>query len=183
MPWRPSTPGELPTLGYVAIDWIAEYLAAPDKGDYEPFVLYREQEDFLLRWYRIDSSTGRFVYRRGLIGRPRGWGKSPLLAAVCCVEALAPIVFAGWDASGQPIGRPWSDIRTPYIDVAAVSEEQTQNTWQPLLEMLREGRVMDEYPGVEPLETAVILPRGRITQRTASARTVKGRRPVFAVLD
>jgi phage terminase large subunit-like protein len=182
MPWKPSYPGELPTLGYDAIDWIAEYLAAPDKAEYEPFVLYREQEDFLLDWYEIDPRTGRFRYSRGLLGRPRGWGKSPLLAAVCCLEALAPIVPGGWDSRGQPVGRPWYTVRTPYIDVAAVSEEQTQNTWQPLLEMLRDGPAIDEYD-VEPLETAVILPKGKIVPRTSMARTAKGRRPIFAVLD
>jgi hypothetical protein len=182
VPWKPTVPGEKPTLGYQVIDWIAEFLAKPDSPDYEPFILYREQEDFLLDWYEIDPITGKFRYRRGLIGRPRGWGKSPLLAAVSCVEALAPCVPAGWDASGQPVGRPWADIRTPYVDIAAVSEEQTQNTWQPLLEML-EGPVIDEYPGLEPLGTMVNLPKGRITQRTSQARTAKGRRPVFAVLD
>lgn len=183
MPWKPSTSEEIPTLGYVAIDWIAEYLAAPDKPDYEPFILYREQEDFVLRWYAIDPDTGRWRYRRGLLGRPRGWGKSPLLGALACVEALAPIVPAGWDASGQPVGRPWADIRTPNVHIAAVSEEQTKNTWDPLLEMLREGPVLDEYPGVEPLDTMVNLPKGKILQRTASARTIKGAKPVFSVLD
>lgn len=183
MPWKPSVEGEIPTLGYVAIDWMTEYLAAPDRADYEPFVPYREQEDFLLRWYAIDPETGRWKYRRGLLGRPRGWGKSPLLAAIACLEALAPIVPAGWDAKGQPVGRPWSEIRTPNVHIAAVSEEQTRNTWDPLLEMLREGPVIDEYPGVEPLDTMVFLPKGKILQRTASARTIKGAKPVFAVLD
>lgn len=182
MPWKPSYPGEPCTLGYEAIDWIAEYLAAPDRPSYEPFVLYREQRDFLIKWYEIDPITGRFRYRRGLLGRPRGWGKSPLLAAVCCLEALAPIVPAGWDSDGMPVGMPWSRIRTPFIDVAAVSEEQTQNTWQPLQEMLREGPAIDEFY-IDVLETAVILPRGRITPRTAAARTAKGRRAIFAVLD
>lgn len=183
MPWKPSVPGEVPTLGYVAIDWIAEFLAAPDKDEYVPFVLYREQEDFVLRWYAIDPATGRFVYRRGLLGRPRGWGKSPLLAALACLESLAPIVPAGWDAAGQPVGRPWVTIRTPYVHIAAVSEEQTKNTWQPLLEMLRDGPVLEAYPGVEPLDTMVNLPKGQILQRTAAARTIKGARPVFSVLD
>ncbi len=49
-------------------------LAAPARGEYEPFVPYLEQEDFILRWYAIDPRTGRFKYNRGLIGRPRGWG-------------------------------------------------------------------------------------------------------------
>lgn len=112
-----------------------------------------------------------------------GLSKSPLLAALSCVEALAPIVPAGWDANGQPVGRPWADIRTPNVHIAAVSEEQTKNTWDPLLEMLREGPVIDEYRGVEPLDTMVNLPKGKILQRTASARTIKGAKPVFSVLD
>jgi hypothetical protein len=192
MPWKPSEPGELPTLGYEVIDWIRDYLAAPDKPFYEPFVLYREQEDFVLRFYEIDP-RGEYVWNRGrrygrrrvaraLLGRPRGWGKSPLLAALTIVEALGPVVPAGWDADGQPVGQPWSDLRTPLCQVTAVSEEQTKNTWDPLLEML-EGPVVDAYPGLEPLGTFVNLPRGKIEPRTSAARSIKGARAVFAVLD
>lgn len=173
----------MPTLGYDAIDWITAYLAAPDCQDYQPFIPYQEQEDFILRWYALDPITCQFRYRRGLLGRPRGWGKSPILAALACLEALAPIVPDGWDAYGQPVGKPWAEVRTPYVHIAAVSEEQTKNTWDPLLEMLREGPVLDEFPGVEPLDTMVNLPKGQILQRTASARTIKGAKPVFSVLD
>lgn len=173
----------MPTLGYYVLDWIAENLAAPGKVDYEPFVPYREQEDFILRWYQIDPATGRFQYHRGLLGRPRGWGKSPLLASLAIAEALADVVPDGWDSNGQPVGKPWSTIRTPLVHIAAVSEEQTKNTWQPLLEMLREGPVLDNYPGLDPMDTAVVLPRGRIEQITASARSTKGAPIVFATLD
>lgn len=183
MPWRPSEPGEVPTLGWYVLDWIAEYLAAPGKADYEPFVPYREQEDFILRWYEIDPRTGRFKHQRALLGRPRGWGKSPLLGALAVVEALADVVPDGWDADGQPVGRPWASKLTPLVHIAAVSEEQTKNTWQPLLEMIREGPVLDEYPGLEPLDSFVVLPRGRIEQITASARSTKGAPIVFATLD
>jgi hypothetical protein len=182
MPWKPSEPGEVPSLGWYVLDWISEYLAAPGKADYEPFVPYREQEDFILRWYEIDPVTGRFKYHRGLLGRPRGWGKSPILGALHCVEGLADVVFDGWDAAGQPVGKPWSSIRTPLGHVAAVSEEQTNNTWQPLLEMLRNGPVIDEYD-VDPLDTFVVLPRGRIEQITASARSTKGAPVTFGTLD
>ncbi|MCW2898502.1 MAG: hypothetical protein JWO67_767, partial [Streptosporangiaceae bacterium] len=192
MPWKPSEPGEVPTLGYQIIDWISDNLAAPDKADYEPFVLYREQEDFVLRFYALDPN-GEYVWNRGLgygrrriqralLGRPRGWGKSPLLAALAIAEALGPVVPAGWDADGQPVGQPWSRIRTPLVHIAAVSDAQTANTWTPLLEML-EGPVVDEYPGLEPLGGFVNLPRGKIEPITSSARTVKGARAVFAVLD
>lgn len=182
MPWKPSEPGEVPTLGFLVIDWIAEYLAAPDRAEYEPFVLYPEQEDFLLRFYEIDPRTGKRRFRRGVISRPRGWGKSPFLAALAITEALAPVVPDGWDADGQPVGREWSTLRTPLVQIAAVSEAQTKNTWGPLLEML-DGPVLDAYPGLEPLDTFVNLPRGRIEPITSSARSVKGNRAVFAVLD
>ena len=56
MPWKPTTPGEVPTLGWYVIDWMTELLAAPDRGEYAPFVPYLEQEDFLLETV---SSTGR----------------------------------------------------------------------------------------------------------------------------
>lgn len=182
MPWIPTAPDEVPTLGYYAIDWIAEMLNAPDDPNGGPLVLTREQEDFFLRWYEIDPTTGRFKHDRGLIGRPRGWGKSPFLAATALLEALADIVPGGWDANGQPVGRPWSSIRTPNVYITAVSEAQTRNTWLPLLEMA-EGPVQDAYPGLEPLGTFVNLPVGQIRQLTSSARTVKGAPTVFAVLD
>jgi hypothetical protein len=183
MPWKPSEPGEVPTLGYYVLDWITENLAAPAKEDYEPFIPYLEQEDFILRWYEIDPETGRFKHHRGLLGRPRGWGKSPLLGALALAEGLADVVPNGWDASGQPVGKPWRTIRTPLIHIAAVSEEQTANTWQPLLEMVRNGPAVDNYPGLRPMDSVVYLPRGEIKQITTSARTTKGAPIVFATLD
>lgn len=183
MPWKPTQPDEVPTLGWGVIDWMTAVLAAPDSGDFVPFVPYREQEDFILRFYELDPETGRRRFQRGLLGRPRGWGKSPLLAAMACAEALGPVRPAGWDADGQPVGQPWTAERTPLIHIAAVSEQQTMNTWSPLLEMLRNGSAVDLYPGLDPMDTFVVLPRGRIEQVTSSARTVKGARAVFAVLD
>ena len=44
------------------------------------------------------------------------------------------------------------------MQIAAVSETQTKNTWSPLLEMLQ-GPALDLYPGLEPLDTFVNLPR------------------------
>jgi hypothetical protein len=163
---------------------MTEYLARPAVEEYEPFIPYREQEDFILRWYEIDPLTGRFRYGRSLLGRPRGWGKSPLLGGLCIVEGMADVLFDGWDADGQPVGKPWSTVRTPLVHVAAVSEDQTSNTWQPMMEMLREEAPLhDTYRGVEPFDTVVNLPRGKIEKRTSSGRTVKGAPTTFAVLD
>jgi hypothetical protein len=187
VPWKPTVEGEIPTLGWYAIDWFEQNLAAPALLEYQPFVLYQEQEDFILKWYALDPDSGRFLFDRGLLGRPRGWGKSPLLGALSCIEALGDVLFDGWDADGQPVGRPWNTRRTPLVQIAAVSEEQTGNTWQPMLEMLRTGDppVLYNYPGLEPFDSVVNLPGGfgSIKQITSSARTTKGAPVTFAVLD
>ncbi len=182
MPWKPSVPGEIPTIGWQVIDWITANLAAPDRADYEPFIPTREQEEFILRWYAIDPTTGRLVERRGVLGRPRGWGKSPFLAALALAEGLGPVVPDGWDADGQPVGAPWARLRTPLVRIAAVSEDQTEYTWTPLLEMST-GPVYDNYPGLEPMKSMVLLPRGDIRFMTSSATTAKGGKPVFTVMD
>lgn len=186
MAFKPSEEGEFPTLGWAALDWMMSELASPKGGtEKDPFVPYPEQAKFILHWYRLDPVTGRRVYRRGGLCRPRGWGKSPLLASICAVEALGPVVFDGWDAAGQPVGRPWSRSTNPLIEIGAVSEDQADvNTWSPLLEMLRNGPVVDDYPGLEPFDTIVNLPdAGSIRKITASAGTVKGAPAQLAILD
>ena len=94
-------------------------------------------------------------------------------------------MFDGWDADGQPVGKPWSTVRTPVVQLAAVSEEQVRNTWAPVLEMLTpEAPIHDQVAGLEVMDTFINLPnRGRMSAITSSARTVKGARAVFAVLD
>jgi hypothetical protein len=184
VPWRgPEYDGELPTLGYVVLDWMIAMLAAPDRPEYEPFIPTREQAEFILGFYELHPGTGKRVIRRGVLSRPRGWGKSPLLAGIACAEALGPVVPNGWDAAGEPVGMGWDRVRTPLVQIAAVSEDQTKNTWDPLLEMLRGGNVINEYPGLEPLDTFVTLPRGHIDQVTSSAASRKGNKGCFAVLD
>ncbi|HEX8510461.1 MAG TPA: hypothetical protein VF635_13320 [Propionibacteriaceae bacterium] len=74
MPWAPEYPGEYPTLGWLALDWMSEYLSNPESQEYEPLILTREQAEFILRFYELDPSTGARVVRRGVISRPRGWG-------------------------------------------------------------------------------------------------------------
>jgi hypothetical protein len=111
----------VPTLGFLALDWITDNLARPELDDYEPLVPTREQAEFILRFYELDPVTGKRKVRRGVLSRSRGWGKSPITAAIACLEALGPVVPDGWDADGQPVGMPWSEIRRPLVEIAAVS--------------------------------------------------------------
>ena len=181
--FKPAYPGEFPTLGHDVLDWMTDMLAMPDKEEYTPYTPTREQAEFILNLYRLDPVTGKRVVRRGVISRPKGWGKSPFLSSIAIAEGLAPVMFDGWDAYGRPVGKPWSRIRTPLVHLLAVSESQTANAWAPLLEMVRQGPVVDEYVGVEPMDTRVNLPTGAIEFRTSSGTSYEGAKPVFCILD
>src|SRR5690349_24682316 len=54
------------TLGDGIVNWMFEYLiqpTGPRAG--EPFLVTHEQYRFLLWWYAVDPSSGRFIYRNG----------------------------------------------------------------------------------------------------------------------
>ena len=84
------------------LDFITEMLAQPDQTEYRPLMLTPEQARFVLNYYRLDPVTGRRLYRRAVWSRPKGHGKSPMMGAIGCAEALADVVFDGWDANGLP---------------------------------------------------------------------------------
>jgi hypothetical protein len=176
--------GEFPTLGHDVIASMSAYPATPDVGEFQPFVPTDDQARFLLRWYAVDEETGtRFLFRRAVYSRLRGGGKSPLVAAVAAAEALADVVPDGFDADGEPVGKPWSSIRTPLVQIAVVSESQTMNAWRPLLEMLTGGPAVD-IAGLEPMATFVNLPgRSRIEPITAAALNHLGNPAVAVMLD
>ena len=62
------------TIGWDVLKWISTNLIQPD-GDNagEPFVLTAEQARFVLWLYAVDE-TGRFLHRRAVLQRPKGWG-------------------------------------------------------------------------------------------------------------
>lgn len=330
--FKPRYKGEVPTLGYIALEWMETYLSRPTVTWDEPFRPTREQAEFILRWYRIDPITGERVYRRGVIQRPKGWGKaesldnivptpngyrrfgdlregdyvfgsdgkptrviqvhptiedygytvtgsdgysatfhenhtfvathitintcntrefsvsemaaivnhhkldsilitkspgknatsitldkfertlqpihmrcitveaedgqyltgtthwvthnSPFLASIAAFEALGPCRFAGWDADGRPVGQPWNAERKVEITLLAVSEEQTRNAFEPMKEMMSSEHLLWEYPGVEVMETRILLPfNGLIAPRTSSARSLEGKPQLFTIAD
>lgn len=181
MPWRGAeVPGEYPTLGYLVGEWIEAHCVIPD-GDHQglPYILTDEMWRFLLGYYRLDPESGRFVHRGGQFVRAQKWGKGPFSAALACVEAEGPAVFAGWDASGEPVGRSWA---TPWIQVTAVSEDQTDNVWRALVPMIELGDLHGDIPDTG--ETRINLPGGgRIEPVTSSARSRLGQRITWALQD
>jgi hypothetical protein len=120
---------EIPSLGGLVGNWIQEHVAIPDGERMgEPFRLTDDQWAFVLRFYALNE-RGEFIHRRGgMYVRPAKQGKSPLAAAVVLAEAAGPTRFDRWDGS-DPVGRP---PPSPWVQIAAVSEDQTANTWRAL---------------------------------------------------
>jgi hypothetical protein len=195
MPFKPAYPGERPTLGWGVLQWISDNLIVPDgASDGEPLTFTKEQAQFVLELYEVDRNfkgpaiagrslrNGRIV-RRAVLSRPKGWGKSPKVGALCLVEALGDVVLDGWDAKGRPVARSWASLGfKPKVQIVAVSEDQTANTWEPCLDMARRGPVADNYD-IDPMETFISVPRGIIEAVTSSGTSREGFRPVFAAMD
>lgn len=167
------------TLGWGVLDWGTKFLAQPDRHQGEPWVYTNEQARFIL-WYYAVNDKGEFAYRRAMLSRPKGWGKSPLLAALCCTELLGPVEFSHWSPLGLPVGKPKS---MAYVQIVATAYEQTENTMSLVGQMLELGRAKDFYD-LDVTLTRVRAPGGsKIERVTAASKSKEGQRPTFAVLD
>lgn len=187
MPWRgPAYAGEFPSLGWSVGEWIEAHCVVPD-GDLigQPYLLTDEMWRFLVMHYRLRRAAieaewqSAWAYRRSQLVRPQKWGKGPFLAAIFCAEARADVRFAGWDADGEPVGRPWV---TPWIQVTATSEDQTANVYRALVPMINEGPLADYIPDTG--ETRINIPGGGLIEPvTASGRARLGQRITCAGQD
>lgn len=174
------TSGKVKTLGWELLAWGSEMLGQPDgarKGDGWEYTT--EQALFMLRFYAVDEN-GKYLYRRAVLERVKGWGKSPLVAAICCSECLGPVRFDGWDANGEPVGAP---AYSPLVQIAAISDSQADNTMVLVGGMLAEGEAAN-IRGIEIMLSKVSAPGGRkIEKVTASPRGREGNRATFVVMD
>ncbi|WP_239153557.1 terminase [Virgisporangium aliadipatigenens] len=167
------------TLGWTVLEWTVEYLRQPDGPDAgAPWRFTPEQVRIVLWWYAIDP-RGRFVYRRAVIRRSKGWGKDPLCAALACIEFVGPCRFGGFDAAGDPVAVPHP---TPWVQVTAVNLAQTRNTMSLLPGMLSPAAV-DDY-GID-LGKEIIYARsgGQIQSVTSSPRALEGGRPTLVIAN
>lgn len=187
--------------------WVESHCVVPDgfrRGGM--FRLYDYQLRYYANFYLVHGDAVQdmadpvlgpaFVYRRGMLVGPQKVGKDPLAASHICVEAVGPALFAGWAGAddgyvcaehgchcgfewpyepGEPMGMPWP---TPLIQITAVSEEQTDNTYDALRPMIDEGPLHDLIPKTG--EEFIRLPGGgRIDTVTSSATSRLGQRITF----
>lgn len=170
------------TLGWEVLNWGSAMLANPDgkyKGD--PWIYYDEQAMFILWFYAIDEQ-GKFIYRNAVLERPKGWGKSPLLAAICCSEFMGPVAFSHFNRiTGEPVAMA---TPTPLVQIAAISDSQAENTYALCREMMLEGPIIEHFPDLDIMLAKSTYPGGRKLEKvTASPRGREGNRSTFAVMD
>jgi len=186
MPWR-GADGTLPSLGWKLLDWLHEVLPSP-RDHTEPLLFTDEQALIIAEWYTFDPVTLKFVYRRGCSRRSKGWGKSPVEAAKAIAALAGDVRPDGFDASGNPVGRPWGrkGDPNPWVQIAAVSEDQTDNTYSVLYELLtaNDGAAADDLRIDVGLTRCYLRDRpGKLEPVTASAGSREGQPVTDATLD
>ncbi len=174
-----SVPDENKTLGWAILEWTANYLLQPDGPEAEqPWAFTDEQARIILRFYEIDEN-GRFIYRRGVLRRMKGHGKDPFLAALAAAELCGPCRFGGWLKNGEPIVKQHP---APWIQVAAVTLEQTRNTMLLFPGMLS-PEAIKEYKIDLGKEKIYARGTGQIQAVTSSARALEGNRATFVIAN
>lgn len=195
---------------FVAAAWIEHHCRIPDgfhKG--KRYELADWQLWCTLNHYRVKPAARwvpdqpilapAFINRRSQIVGPQKCGKGPWAAAIVANEAVGPALFAGWAEegdeyvcddhgcscgwtygyrAGEAKGMQWP---TPLIQLTATSEDQVDNVYRPLKNMIRTG----------PLAERMLIRRdhielpndGEIAVVTSSARSRLGNPLTFALQD
>lgn len=188
MPWKPADADDFPSLGWALLEWMGEYLPSPRDAS-QPLTFTDQQALEIVEWFRIDPITERLVYRRGYSRLAKGKGKSPVEAAKSIAEFVGPVRFDGWDAAGQPVGRPWGSKGDPraWVQIGAISEDQTDNTWSVIHYFLTEndGKAADAL-GIDAGLTRCFLPSqpgAKMEPVTSAAGSREGQPITYGVLD
>ena len=167
------------TLGFGVVSWMQRWLRSP-MDVRRPLALTDEQIRFLLWWYSV-TGEGRWVYRRGIMRRPKGWGKDPLAACISLAELLGPVRFDCWGADGEAVG---THAQYAHIQVAGVSADQTRTTTE-MLEPLASPALTEAHTlDIGVLRTRALSADGlpvHIRPITASSRSAEGARPTAFV--
>lgn len=190
----PLFDGHTCSLGYSLIEWLNEYTChGPGDVQGQPLNLNWQTDDewcdFLVEAYRLDPLTGRRVYDEAVLSRPKGRAKSELAGLVGIAEAFAEVRFDGWNAQGQPVGRP---VTSPLLKCLATEESQAGNTFENIA-FIAATWGPDEHPDVYGGVTgarqyqsasAIYLPHGgEIRASTSGSASKDGGKETWVCAD
>lgn len=173
------------TLGYEALAWAAKYLRHPNgirAGKAWQFT--REQARFVLWFYALDDA-GRWLFHHGARRLAKGSGKSPFAAVMALVELLAPVRFDHWDDK-VPGGAVGKSVSMPWVQIAAVSLDQTENTMRMVRAMASPANApaLHRDYSLDVGKTQIFVqPEGKLEVITSSAATAEGAESTFVIGD
>jgi phage terminase large subunit-like protein len=177
-----GVPSPKETLGYEIIRWAQTYIVQPDgERAGEPWVFTKEQLRFVLWLYSINPD-GTWRYSAGTLRRAKGWGKTPLLAALAIVEFIGPCRFSHYNAFGLPVAKR---VPLPTVQIGATAYDQTEQTLEMIRGMLSESPAEKEY-NLDIGKAVVQFKSGKpgsIKPKATAGRTNEGNRPTFALMD
>lgn len=173
------------TLGYEALAWAAKYLRHPNgirAGKAWQFT--REQARFVLWFYALDEKA-RWLFHHGARRLAKGSGKSPFAAVMALIELLAPVRFDHWDPDvpGGVVGKP---VSMPWVQIAAVSLDQTENTMRMVRAMASPANApaLHRDYNLDVGKTQIFVqPEGKLEVITSSAATAEGAESTFVIGD
>lgn len=117
-----------PSLGKQVCDFIEErFIFGPGSLSEQPAKLDAEKRALIYGLYEVQPKghplAGMRRFQRGGVELRKGVAKTEFASWVCGVELHpeGPVRCDGFDAYGQPVGRP---VRSPVIPMMAVTEEQ-----------------------------------------------------------
>nr|WP_218891151.1 terminase [Actinomycetospora corticicola] len=187
----PADPEPWPTLGPQVCDLIeARCVFGPGSLKGQPAVLADEVRALIYRAYelhpRSSPRAGRRRFSRFGYSARKGSAKTEVLAWLAFAElhAEGPVRFAGWDAAGQPVGRPVTD---PYIPLLAYAREQVEElAFGALFLMVTEGPDADLFDaGLERIQRLDARGRadGKAVPLSGSPNARDGARTTFQGFD
>lgn len=165
------------TLGWGVLAWWYKYVRSPGgKTAGGPFIPTLEQCRFTLWWYAVDEE-GKYVYREGMLRRLKGWGKDPFAAALALAEMCGPVAFSHFEGE-EVVGKP---RHAAWVTVAAVSQDQTKNTFA-LFPLMISSELKRDY-GLDVNKFIIYAEGGarRIEAATSSPASMEGNRPTFCI--
>ena len=162
------------TTFFQVAEWCAKNLVQPDGPDAgAPWEFTNQQAQILAYWFAHDE-RGRWIYRRGTVRMCKGWGKDPLAAVLALVELCGP-------SRVNPRTMRAERYRAPWVDVAAVSREQTKTTMR-LIPQLVPKRTEAKY--ALDINKEIIYAdggRGTIQAVTSSPNSLEGGRATLVI--
>jgi len=165
------------TLGWEVLGWCAEWLQTPE-GD--PWIFTGEQSRLIL-WLFSVGPDGEFNYRQAVYQALKGAGKDPVAAVLSIVHLIGPCKFSHWDENGDPLAK---DDPAAWVQIAAVSRDQTKNTMSLIPSLLPE-RTRRAFGNVDVQKEVVYAYGGnrRLEVVSSSSRSLEGNRPTWVTFN